>query len=133
MAFDRQIATRQFNPKKEPQMPAPRKSTEIPGETTAEALNSPLSLGATALQAWMDMGTEAIRFLSERLQQDIATQEALLACTNLDEMRKIQTDFFKSTHAQYTSEARKMQDMMVKAATGGLTTLPNRRYDDIPL
>ena len=114
-------------------MPAPRKATEKAGETTAPVLDSPLSLGATALQAWMDLGTEAIRFAADRLQQDIATQEAILACTSLEEMRKIQAEFFKSTHTQYTREARKMQDMMVKAATGGLKTLPNRRYDDIPL
>jgi hypothetical protein len=94
----------------------------------------PMSAGTAAVQAWMDMGAEAVRFVWDRLQQDIKTQQAMLACTSLEEMRKIQTEFFTHAQEQYAAEASKMLDLVGKAAAAGPTgSKTARRYDDVPL
>ena len=94
----------------------------------------PVAVGTLAVQAWMNMGTEAMRFLWDRLQQDIKTQQAMLASTSLEEMRTIQAGFFTAAQDHYAAEARKMLDLMGKATAAGLTaTAKARRYDDVPL
>ena len=107
------------------------RSTEPTGAANpmASGVDFPIALGRTALQAWMDIGSEAVRFVSDRMQQDLKAQQALLACTSLDEVREVQVEFFRSAQVQYAAEARRMLDMMEKAATGGLA----RKYDDVPL
>lgn len=107
-------------------------STTPPPDMAAMGL--PMAVGAAAIQAWMDMGTEAVRFVWDRLQQDIKTQQAMLACTSLEEMRKVQAEFFTAAQAQYADEAGKMLDLMGKAtATGQTASAKARRYDDVPL
>lgn len=118
-------------------MPARKPGTDkaaTPRRPGLVAMGAPMALGAAAVQAWTDVGTEAVRFVWDRLQQDMRTQQALLACTSLDEMQKVQADFFAAAQEQYTAEASKMLDLMGKAATAGLA--PDalaRRYDDVPL
>jgi hypothetical protein len=85
------------------------------------------------VQACMDMGTEAVRFVWDRLQQDIKTQQAMLACTSLEEMRKIQAAFFTAAQEQYTAETARMLDLMGKASTAGASASAKRKYDDVPL
>lgn len=97
------------------------------------AAGFPAAAGTAALQAWAEMGVEAVRFVQDRLQQDLKTQQALLACTSLDEMQKIQTAFFAAAQEQYAAEAVKMMDLMGKAAAGLTAPTPARRYDDVPL
>lgn len=105
--------------------------TQFPGMA---GTGLPTAVGSAAVQAWKDMGTEAVRFVWDRLQQDLKTQQAMLACNNLEEMRKIQAEFFTSAQEQYTVEAAKMLDLMAKASPMGLaTTAKARRYDDVPL
>lgn len=102
-----------------------------PRSATASA-DSPLAFGAAAMEAWIDMGVDAVRFLWDRLQQDIKTQQALLACTSLDQMQKIQADFFGAAQEQYAAQAGKMLEMMVKASGTGASATA-RKYDDVPL
>lgn len=93
----------------------------------------PMAVGYVAVQAWMEMGTEAVRFVWDRLQQDRKTQHAMLACTSLEDMRKIQAEFFTAAQEQYAAEAAKMLGLMGKATSLGLATAKGRRYDDLPL
>lgn len=118
-------------------MPTEKKKMEEPTETPQSGMAGngvPMGAGAAAVQAWMDMGTEVIRFVWDRLQQDMETQQAILACTSLEEMRKVQAAFFTGAQKQYADEAGKMFDLMIKATAAGLATkAKGRRYDDIPL
>ena len=123
-------------------MPAQTPKTENPSapptprSTAAEspAALGPASLGTAAVQAWMDMGTETFRFVWDRLQQDIKTQQAMLACTSLDQVRQVQAEFLAAAQEQYTAEAARMLAMMGKVAASGLTASAQaRRYDDVPL
>jgi hypothetical protein len=103
-------------------------------DTAAFAKGSPMAAGSVAMQAWMDMGNEMVRFVWDRLQQDIKTQQAMLACTSLEEIHKVQAEFFKSAQEQYAAEAQRMLEMIGKATTAGVApTAEARRYDDVPL
>lgn len=114
-------------------MPAKKPKTEAQPSGLAGS-GFPMMAGSAAAQVWMDMGTEAVRFVWERLQQDIKTQQALLACTSLEEMQKVQAAFFTAAQEQYAAEAAKMLDLMGKAAASGMAGSPTaRRYDDVPL
>jgi hypothetical protein len=104
------------------------------GQSIAPGTGSPLAVGNAAIQSWMDMSTEAVRFVWDRLQQDIKTQQAMLACTNLEQIQKVQAEFFKSAQDQYAAEARKMLAMIGQATTAGMATSTlARKYDDVPL
>lgn len=105
-----------------------------PKKAPATEADFPVVAGTVALQAWMEMGTEAVRFVWDRLQQDIKTQQAMMACTSLDELRKVQAEFFAAAQAQYAAEAGRMMTLLGKATTVGLATPAKaRRYDDVPL
>lgn len=117
-------------------MPANKRTTEDsrpprPPELVANGL--PIAVGAAALQAWAEMGAEAVRFVRDRLQQDIKTQQGMLACTSPEEMRQIQSEFFAVAQEQYATEAVKMLDLIRKVAASGRTASTTaRRYDDVP-
>lgn len=118
-------------------MPANKQTTEgstPPRPPELAALGLSVAVGTAALQAWAAMGTEVVRFVRDRLQQDIKTQQAMLACTSLDDMRQVQADFCAAAQGQYAAEAVKMLDLIGKAAASGLTASTTaRHYDDVPL
>ncbi|MBC7478020.1 MAG: phasin family protein [Pseudorhodobacter sp.] len=106
-------------------------ATRAPG--TAET-SPPAPAGTVAVHACTDIGAEAVRFVWDRLHHDLKTQQAMMACTSLQEMRKIQAEFFTAVQEQYAAEAAKMLDLMGKAASAALAPAPKgRRYDDVPL
>lgn len=118
-------------------MPATKPKTQDKAEPKPSgpaAMDVPMAVGAVAVQAWMDMGTEAVRFVWDRLQQDMQTQQAMLACKSLEDLRRIQAEFFTNAQKEYTAEAGKMLDLMGKATASGLTaSAKGRGYDDVPL
>ena len=113
----------------------PKTDTAVGAEKSASVgMGFPMSVGSVAVQAWMDIETEAARFVWDRMQQDIKALQAMLACTSLQEVRKIQTAFLTDAQKQYAVEQGKMVDLMRKATAIGLAGSANaRRYDDVPL
>lgn len=118
-------------------MPANKRTIENstpPRPPELAAMGLPIAVGTVAVHAWAETAAEAVRFVWGRLQQDIKTQQAMLACTSLEEMRQIQSEFFSAAQEQYAAEAGKMLDLIGKAAASGLThPVTARRYDDVPL
>jgi len=116
-------------------MPASKTAPRTPAETPAAAGPAlPIAAGTIALQAWMDLGNQALRFAWDRLQQDVKTQQAMLACTSLEELRDIQAAFFTAAQEQYAAETGKVLALLGKATAAGLSAAPFRRgYDDVPL
>ena len=80
-----------------------------------------------AAEVWQDIMQESARFMTERLQKDMETQKAMLACKSPVELLEVQTDFYQRTLSDYTAEVTRMLDLMSKA--GGTS----RSYDDVPL
>ena len=111
----------------------PEAPTEIkPSGSVGAGL--PVTVGTLAVQAWMELGTESVRFVWDRLQQDMKTQQAMLACTSLQELRNVQTEFFTAAQQQYAAEVGKVLDLLGKTAREGLwQSGAKRNYDDVPL
>lgn len=85
---------------------------------------------------WLDVMSETVRFLSERLKQDVETQKAMLACKDPADLMKLQADFYRTAMEQYTAEATTMMDILSKSAAGsvGAASFGQKRgYDDVPL
>ncbi len=106
----------------------------------AEAMKSmsqwPGATGNPAMDAWFDAGNNALRFVFERWQHDIATQSALLGCTKLEDVQRVQTDFFKTAMEQYSAEAKRMMETFGSATSTGMAALTPgkaRKKDDVPL
>ena len=57
------------------------------------------------------VGTEMLAFMSERVKQDIQTQQDLLQAKDIGEIQKIQADFVKKAMDDYAAEMTKLMDM----------------------
>lgn len=99
------------------------KKTQDP-KAMADAMTAftPMAAGV-----WQEIMQESARFVTERLQKDLETQQAMLSCKSPAELLQLQADFFQSALSDYTEEATRMLKLMSK--TGGAS----REYDDIPL
>lgn len=87
-------------------------------------------------QAWLDIMSESARFLTERLQQDMDTQKALLACKSPAALLEIQSAFFKTAMAQYIDYTKRLQGKIATAAEDAMEDARSgfsRGYDDVPL
>lgn len=101
---------------------------------SAPGLDLPIAMSKVVLQAWTDVGNEAVRFVWDRLQQDLQTQQEMLACTSIEELQRVQADFFVAAQKQYAAEAARMLDMLGQATASGIVASnAARRYDDVPL
>jgi len=68
-------------------------------------------VGLAWSEAMSDLGSEFLHFVSERVQEDVATQHRLLHCTDMDELRHIQGEFVQKAIDQYTAETGKMLEL----------------------
>jgi hypothetical protein len=51
---------------------------------------------------------EIAEFLNERFRQDLETQSDLLRCRTFDDIREVQTHFFRTAMDQYAAEATRL-------------------------
>lgn len=98
---------------------------------------APLDLtGGAALKAWSEMGAEGLRFVTARMQHGMEAQKAMIACKGIDDLQKVQAEFYAKAVADYQAEVARLMALMSAPATGGqaATSIPTkRRYDDVPL
>lgn len=89
-----------------------------------------------ATTAWFEIMQESMRFMNERLQQDLEAQRKMLACTTPQELMQVQSEFMKTAFAQYTQETQRMMEKMGLAMTAAAPdTMPKTRrgFDDVPV
>lgn len=64
---------------------------------------------------WFDtmnnVGTEMFAFMSDRIKQDIQTQQDLLQAKGIAEVQQIQADFLKKTMDDYAAEMTKLMEL----------------------
>jgi hypothetical protein len=117
------------------------------GKTTKE--KTPTDIGKSAMMAafnpkgenegmaaWLEIMTESARFVADRFQQDLETQQAILECRKPEDLLRLQSEFYRKALEQYTSEATRMAQLMSTATTQTLSdakTAQARGYDDLPL
>lgn len=94
------------------------------------------SVNPAFTKAWMDMMSESARFMMERLQADLETQQALLACRTPADIMEVQANFVNTAMQQYAQEAARLMDMTMKASTDiakDASSGHSRGYDDVPV
>ncbi len=124
-------------------MPEPARSAKKSQKTENEAATATIDamktfgpIGETAQKVCADVANETLRFVTFRMQQDLETQRAMLACTNLVDVQKAQADFCTQALKDYQSQASRIMEIMSAAAPKGLDFAPlltRRDYDDVPL
>lgn len=89
-----------------------------------------------AAKVWADIMTESTRFVSDRLQQDVETQHAMLRCKTPADVVQLQSAFFQKAIEQYTDEAKRLFEIMTDATEGAVKDTKSgksRGYDDVPV
>ncbi|WP_138933473.1 hypothetical protein [Roseovarius arcticus] len=56
--------------------------------------------------SWVDIATDAMCLLAERMVGDESYQQAILACDDISELETVQVAFLKATINEYDIEAR---------------------------
>ena len=103
----------------------------IPEMTAAFA-----TLNPWVAKSWLEMVSESTRFVTERLQEDLKTQRAMMACRTPAELMQVQTEFCRTAVEQYSAEVTRLFGMMSQAADEGVrevTAGHTRKHDDVPL
>ncbi len=118
--------------KKTPDTPTQEATT--PAHAGMAAAMAAFSPGAAS--AWFEIMQESLRFMAERLEQDMDTQREMLACKTPQELMQVQSAFYKRAVAQYTEETQRMLDLMgvaLKVTVSDKTPTTKRGYDDVPV
>jgi hypothetical protein len=87
--------------------------------TQQEALQAMEVAGTTLLTGLNEMQREIADFVAKRIREDMETQQDLLRCRNLDDVRAVQTRFFRNAMEQYSAETTRLMklgsDLMARA------------------
>jgi hypothetical protein len=93
--------------------------TEAIASAQQETLHN---IGAAMLEGLTKAQTEISDFITQRIRQDVETQSEMLRCRTLDDVRDLQTRFFKTALDQYAGEASRLMkigtDMMERSLAG---------------
>jgi len=87
-------------------------------------------------QAWQVIMSESARFFADRLQQDLETQQAMLACKSPAELMQVQAAFFKTAMEQYIAFGEHLKETastVAEETIKDVSTSQSRGYDDVPL
>ena len=115
------------------------KSKKAEAESTVEvpaAIATMMAVNPVMAKAWMDLMSEGTRFLTDRLQRDIAFQQRMLACRDPMEFMQLQTEFVRDTMEQYAEEASRAFKMAFQSAEEIEEDVRHghkRAYNDVPV
>ncbi len=97
-----------------------RESIAAATRTQQQAVASIESSSASMLTGLTEMQKEIAGFVSERIRQDLETQQELLRCRTFDDLREVQSRFFRTTLDQYSAEATKLMQLSAAVFTRSL-------------
>ena len=116
-----------------------KKSKTSQTDMDSAALAKPDAIMGTApatVKAWSEVMTECSKFVMDRLQQDLETQQAMLTCKTPAELFKLQSAFYQQATQQYSEQATRMFELISKSTQQTIAQANSghaRKYDDIPL
>jgi hypothetical protein len=67
--------------------------------------------GATLLEGVGRVQQEIAQFVSTRVREDLETQQQLLRCRSLDDLREVQFRFVKTAMDQYSAETARLMKL----------------------
>jgi hypothetical protein len=73
-----------------------------------EVLETMSSTADAMFDGMTKLNREIAEFVSERIRQDIETQQQLLRCRSFDEVASVQTRFLQTAMDQYSHKAQKL-------------------------
>lgn len=117
-------------------MPTKKTPAADTGFEAPAMMASMIAANPVMAKAWRDMMTETARFMTERLQTDLETQKALMACRTPADLIQVQTEFLNTAMRQYAEQAARVIGMAMTATTDiaeDLKTGHSRGYDDVPV
>jgi hypothetical protein len=88
-----------------------RESIAVATKTQQQAMETMERASASVFTGVTEMQREIAEFVSERIRQDLETQQGLLRCRTLDEVREVQSQFYRTTLDQYSAEATKLMEL----------------------
>lgn len=88
---------------------------EAMAKLTAASMGPFGQVGMAWFEAMSDVSSEFLRFVSKRVEEDVATQHRLLHCTSAEELRHIQAEFVQKAIDDYTAETGRMVEMNADA------------------
>jgi hypothetical protein len=97
-----------------------RESIAVATRTQQQAVDSMERSSAAMLTGLAEMQKEIAGFVSERIRQDLETQQELLRCRTFDDIREAQSRFFRTTLDQYSAEATKLMQLGTEVFTRSL-------------
>lgn len=90
---------------------AERNARNVISEMQEAGLGSLAWLGADWARQMSDIGGEVMRFMADRIKEDVKTQHEILHAKDIVEVQAIQTRFMKETFEQYAAETGKLVEM----------------------
>ena len=76
--------------------------------TQQEALETMEAAGQAVFEGLSQVQHEIADFIAERIRQDMETQQELLRCRNLEDVRNVQARFFRTAFDQYAAETSRL-------------------------
>lgn len=68
-------------------------------------------MGAAWLEAMNDIGSEVVKFVANRIQEDVKAQQRIMQCKDASELQQAQAEFLQKAIEQYTAETGKLVKM----------------------
>ena len=97
-----------------------RESLAVATRTQQQAVASMERSTGSILTGLTEMQKEVAEFVSKRIRQDLETQQDFLRCRTLDDVREVQSRFFRTTLDQYSAEATKLMQLSTEVFTRSL-------------
>lgn len=88
------------------------------------------------LKAWSDLGADMMKFAASRIQQDIEAQKSMLACRSLEDLQKVQAEFYSEAVKDYSAQIQRAMEVIsvaMKPQVDAVVSSTKRGYDDVPL
>lgn len=95
-----------------------------------------MAFNPAVTQAWQIIMSESARFFADRLQHDLETQKAMLACKTPAELMQVQAAFFKTAMEHYTAFGAHLKETVSTVTEETIKDVRSshfREYDDVPL
>ena len=113
------------------------KKTQSTPEAASDGMVAAMAaFSPAATTAWFEIMQESMRFMTDRLQQDMEAQRKMLACTTPQELMQVQSEFMQTAFAQYTQETQRMMEKLgfaMKVSVSDKAPTTKRGYDDVPV
>ena len=90
-----------------------------------ETLHNIGAAGAAMLEGLKKAQTEISDFITQRIRQDVETQAEMLRCRTLDDVRDLQTRFFKTALDQYAGATSRLMKISTDMMERSLASHPH--------